>query len=195
MFLADVSSNRHGSISALIGWVALRSSWPFRWSPCGPIWLAGLHSVRHESVRHRKKKKKKMAPFQKMSDSSDRSLLSLYYFEESWQRLTHVLRLTGRTLICMQSACTNKQQLMRFINMRHFEEVIRRKCPSFAEKMKRVPSGQGRECFSEATPTLNRGGGCCTGLAKTLIRKLITLVLILYSWFMELTIGLTLAFH
>lgn len=34
--------------------IAVRSSWPFRWSPCGPIRLAGLHSVKHESVRHRK---------------------------------------------------------------------------------------------------------------------------------------------
>lgn len=158
--------------------------------PCGPIRLAGLHSVRHESVRHIKKKKK--SPFWKMSDSSDRSLLSLYYFEESWQRLTHVLRLTRRTLICIQSACTNEQQLFRFINTR---QVTWRKCPSLAEKMKQDPSGQGIGCFSEATPTLDRGRGCCTGLAKTLIRKLITLVFILYSWFMELTIGLTLAFH
>ena len=31
-----------------------RSSWPFRRSPCGPIRSAGLHSVKHESARHRK---------------------------------------------------------------------------------------------------------------------------------------------
>lgn len=95
MLHAKISSNwqlRHG-----YDWlVAMRSSWPFRWSTCGPIRLAGLHSVKHESVRLRKR-----APFQKMSNCYDRSLLELYCLEESWQRLTHVLQLTG-IMICIQ---------------------------------------------------------------------------------------------
>lgn len=51
----------------------------------------------------------------------------------------------------------------------------------------------------ETIPTLSRGRGCCTGHTrapgKVPIRKLITLVLILYLWFMLLTTDLTLAFH
>lgn len=53
-----------------------------------------------------------------------------YYFEESWQRLTHVSRLTGRTLICIQSACSNKQHLMWFIKIRHFWRSEGPKCTS-----------------------------------------------------------------
>lgn len=101
--------------------VAARSSWPFRWSPCGPIRLAGLHSVKHESVRHRK-----LHPFQKMSNSSGRSLPALY--------CDTILKNLGRgwhmscgwpdeLLICIQSACSNKQHLMWFIKIRHFREV------------------------------------------------------------------------
>lgn len=105
-----------------------------------------------------------MAPFRKMSNSSDRSSPALYYFEESWQRLTHVLRLTGRTLICIQSACTNKQHSMQFINI--FDEVKRTKGVFVAVKMKCEPSGQERACFLEATLALDRGRGCCTGPAN-----------------------------
>lgn len=104
--------------------VALRSSWPFRWSLCGPIRLVGLHSVRHESVRRRK-----LHLFQKMSTRCGRSLLALYchiIFEESWQGLTLVSWLTGRTLICI---C--KQSLMWFNKIKYSLEV---QCCRFRNK-------------------------------------------------------------
>lgn len=142
--------------------VAARSSWPFRWSPCGPIRLAGLHSVKHESVRHRK-----LHPFQKMSNSSGRSLLALY--------CDIILKTLGRgwhmscgwpeeLLICIQSACSNKQHLMWFIKIRSDTSgKLENKVHSRCSKNKVRTPGPERACIFEATLTLNRGRGCCTG--------------------------------
>ncbi len=105
--------------------LAVRSSWPFRWSPCGPIRLAGLHSVKHESVRHRK-----LHPFQKMSNSSGRSLLALYcdIILKNLGRGWHMscgwpgeLWFAFKVLVQI-----NKFDLVHKI--RHFEEVKRTKC-------------------------------------------------------------------
>lgn len=87
-----------------------------------------------------------------------------YYFEKSWQRLTHVLRLTGRTVICIQSACSNKQHLMWFItiSLKKLENKVHGCC---LENKART-SGPERTCVFEATLTLNRGRGCCTGHAN-----------------------------
>lgn len=100
--------------------LGLDGSRPFRWSPCGPMRLAGLHAVKHESVRHRKR-----AAFQEMSNRCDRSSPAVYYFEDSPQRLTRASRLTGKTQICIQRPRTHKQHRPRFLNMTRFPEIKR----------------------------------------------------------------------
>lgn len=150
----NISSNRqlrHGS-----DWlVAMRSSWPFRWRPCGPIRLAGLHSVKHESVRRRK-----AAPFQKMSNCYDRSLLELYYLEDSWQRLTHVLQLTG-IMICIQMLVQ-----INNICVVHKHQMFSKRGEKSARsltKWKNEESARAGKSTFLWSYALSRGRVCCTG--------------------------------
>lgn len=95
-------------------------------------------------------------------------------WEESWQRLTCVLRLTGRTLVCINNVTC------KFIEIR--KKLTKCIVGAVWKKMRWEPAGH---VSSEATLAADRGGG--EGVAqeqqmpvKAPIRKLITLVLILY---------------
>lgn len=180
-------------------WVdALRSSWPFRKSPCGPIRLAGLHPVKHESMRHRKTASHPENVKLLWQFSAGTTLIFYLFFfiflknlgcawhsqdwpEELWFAFTFA----------------NKQHLMWFRKDQTFWRKFENKAHRLwgintmknikAKKEKIFHRNESKEggVVAQDTPTP----------AKAVISKLITLVLILYLWFMELTAGLTHAFH
>lgn len=128
-----------------------------------------------------------------------------YYFEGSWQRLTLVSRLTGRSLICIckvlvqinniwcgshgsdiRKKFENKETRCWIINVAKNIKAWKEK----KQKHKRT------DLWSQTKST--EGGVVAQDTpmpANALISKLITLALILYLWFMELTTDLTHAFH
>lgn len=139
-----------------------------------PMRLAGLHSIKHESVRHWKR-----AVFQEMSNRYDRSSLAPYYFEDSQQRLTRASRLTGKNEICIQGHCT--QTTSAAVHKHHMLQRSRGNKVQVTKsgKMKQGAAGQEGVRFFKGTLTPCRGRGHSEGPAmpaKALIRNLITLV-------------------
>lgn len=81
------------------------------------------------------------------------------YFEESWQRLTLVLRLTVSTQICICKAFVQINNIW----CGSWRSSLLKKKTVVPSEMKQKTSGPGRVCISDATMRLVKGNRCCTG--------------------------------
>lgn len=89
-----------------------RCSWPFWWSPCGPIRLAGFTFCQTRVCEAQGK----LAGFQEVSTAVTGLRCCCIISEESWQRLTCVSRLTGRTPVCINNIIPQVRKQLEEVN-------------------------------------------------------------------------------